>query len=160
MDVDRFVEKNACYFERILKLGKYSQKSYLAFFDLPRELVIEMVGMYEHVEYLKKRFDWVVTEMDNLDDMIGDAHDEFINSLEPGEHPGWHSFELWESNERIEWLFEVYKTVAQENSLYRVGFFKRTLDVGPVPMDMPAEHRRFFECLAHNLELKLNIREN
>ncbi len=73
------------------------------------ELVV--VAFYNHFEELTKYSDFK-EDIENFRERIGDAEQDFIDGIPPGEHPGWHVFECYrygeEDNLRQEILQKAY----------------------------------------------------
>lgn len=73
------------------------------------ELIV--VSFYNHFNELAKYSDFK-EDIENFKERVGDAEQDFIDSIPPGEHPGWHGFECWrygeEDNLRQEILQKAY----------------------------------------------------
>ena len=154
---DQIIEKNQDFFLKILKLGPYSQVTVTGFLDVNTGEIHVMKNNYEHLDWLKSRFEWVNTEHEAHLEHVGDAEQEFIDDLDPGEHPGWHRFEIWKSGEEIDFYHETLKRCAKDHGVFRIGYFRNCLEIGPVHSPQKLPEAELFKNLADTLEMKLRI---
>lgn len=156
-DYDVLVNNNYNFFEKIAKLKPYSTKTLVTFFDLKNDKIIEMKNVYDHIEYLQKNFHWVKREINDMEEVIDAEMDDFESNIEPEEHPAWHNFEIYVDDMRSDTYKEIYQEVAKKERLYRVGFFRKRMDVGPVEASMDSKDRKTFEQIAEDFKLKISF---
>jgi len=86
------------------------------------ELVV--VSFYGHFSELAKHPDFI-DDIENFNYRIGEAEQDFADSIPPGEHPGWHSFECWRYGEEDDLRQEILQK-AYDLGWGRLGLaFKR-----------------------------------
>jgi hypothetical protein len=158
--VDDFIKDNEEFFILPLKYKeKSSSRSVVSFFDLGEGIVHE-VPNYEHIKWLSARFEWVARELEELEESISRYQQDFEDSIEPEEHPGWHVFEIYSGNERTEKYWDIFQEVAQKHSMIRVGFYKSTMDLSPMKeKTLNEEQLKFFKDLASMLGFKLHFQK-
>lgn len=158
MNIDTFIKNNYEHIEVIFKtVKKTGSRSFVSFVDL-NNFTINPVNSFDHMNWLSSKFKWVKEEIDSIENHIGDERYDFDSSLEPDEHPGWHRFDIWEVDYRIERYADIMSKVSSQNHIYRTGFFRTTMEVGPAP-NIQVEHKKFFRNLATTLNFNLKLVE-
>lgn len=156
--VEHFIESNSGFVEQLFKtVKKTGTKTLVAFIDMSA-LELHVVDNFEHIEWLEKRYDWVAQELLGLEERLDDFYGDFVFNLEPDEHPAMHNYEFWAADERSETHAEIIADVAAKHHVFRIGFFQRNMEVGPVrEKDLDEKSKKFFNALAQELGFKLKI---
>ena len=153
-DYDELVKNNVDFFLKVSKLKPYSMKTLTSFFDMKNNKIIEMDSPYEHMEYLMKKYSWVKKRIDDMERHISDEEDDFVADLEPDEHPGWHTMDMYASDIRSSTYEEIFQDLAARDRLYRVGFYRKSMDVGPVyEKSVLAKDNKIFNQIVKDFEL-------
>ena len=120
--------------------------------------IIHQLSSFEHIQWLSLKFAWVAKELEEFEESQDDERRDFENSLDPDEHPGWHTYEYHSHNDREEIYADIIKEVGTKHHIYRVGFYKSNMDLSPhVENQIDIFHKMFLKNLASDLEFKLKF---
>jgi hypothetical protein len=129
--LDDFVSNNQILFKKIVI---NDSKTFSSFFDLENLKIEEMNSSFQHMQYLKKHFSKVRKKLDDFENNIEDEKSRFLDDV-GDDHPGFHSYENSIQDTRMSLHAEIFKDIAKTDRIYRVGIFKKLVEVGPVYMN-------------------------
>lgn len=100
-EIDLIENKDLLYDLESLRSFKHDKTALL---DPTGKLI--SVSLYGHFEELQK-YPEFKDDIESFDTYISDAEDDFQRSIDPGEHPAWHSFESWKFTEQEEFRRDI-----------------------------------------------------